>query len=67
MPKEKATRVARIHIYAVNINDEVKLVRTTSRARAIKHFTRDVKAEIPSVDQLVELVKSGVEVEDVEA
>ena len=68
MPKTaEPKRVAKIHIYMVEINGEVKLVRTTSRAKAIKHFTKTTTAKIPTADQLVELVKNNVEVEDVEA
>lgn len=63
---EKAVRVARIKIYKVEINDEVKMVRTTTRAKAIKHFTKNISAVIPTPDELVELVKTGVNVEEVE-
>ena len=70
MPKateNKPARVAKIHIYLVEVNGEVKLVRTTSRAKAIKHFTKNVSARIPSADELVDLVKNDVAVEEVEA
>ena len=63
---EKAVRVARIKIYKVEINDEVKMVRTTTRAKAIKHFIKNISAVIPTPDELVELVKTGVNVEEVE-
>lgn len=60
-------RTPKIHIYLVEVNGEVKLVRTTSRAKAIKHFTKNVSARIPSADELVDLVKNDVAVEEVEA
>lgn len=65
MPKAESKRTAKVHIYKVEIDGEVKLVRTTSRSRAIKHFLiKDVKAAIPTQDELVELVKNDVVVED---
>lgn len=70
MPKTATAepkRVARIHIYMVDINGEIRMVRTTSRAKAIKHFKKGVKAEIPTPDQLVDLVKNDVAVEEFEA
>lgn len=68
MPKaeSKATRVAKSHIYKVEIDGEVKLVRTTSRARAIKHFLKreNITASIPTQDELFELAKADVVVEN---
>lgn len=64
---DKPKRVAKFHIYMVEINGEVKLIRTTSRAKALKHVRTPIVATIPTVDQLVELVKQGVNVEEVEA
>ena len=71
MPKptavaEKTKRSAKVKIYKVEINGEVKLVRTTTRAKAIKNFTKDIVASIPSVDELVELIKADVSIEDIE-
>lgn len=70
MPKvateERPKRVAKSHIYRVEINGEVKMVQTTSRAKAIRHFTKEVKATIPTQRELVELVKEGVVVEEQE-
>lgn len=67
MPKTATTekRTPKTHIYKVEVNGEVKLVSTTSRAKAIKHFTKGIIAVIPSQTELVELVKNDVVVEEV--
>ena len=64
---ERATRTAKIHIYKVEVNGEIKLVRASSRSKAIKYAAKPIEAVIPSADELVDLVKQGVEVEDVDA
>lgn len=64
---EKVTRVAKMKIYKVEVNGEVKLVRTTTRAKAIKNYTKNITAVIPTADELVELIKNDVNVEEVEA
>lgn len=58
------TRSKRNHIYKIEINDEVKLVRATSRFKAVKHVMPKAKVVIPSADDLVKLVQDGILVED---
>lgn len=64
--KERATRTTKNHIYVVNINGEMKLIRTTSRSRAIKHVVMPVEAHIAGQDELVDLIGQQIEVQDAE-
>lgn len=62
--KERRQRTAHIHIYVVTINGEPKLVRASSRARAIKAIVSPVEARIASQDDLVDLLGQGIGVEN---
>lgn len=64
-PAEKIKRTPRIHIYKVEVNGEFKLVRTTSRAKAVNNYRQEIKAVIPTADELVALVKEGVNVDEI--
>lgn len=52
-------------IYTVtNINGEQNLVRTYSTSAAVAHVARGIlKASVATPDELIELTKSGIEVE----
>lgn len=66
MPRT-ATKTRKLHIYRVEINGEAKLVRATSRAKALKVVTKDVTVAIPDANELVDMIKQGIEVEESEA
>lgn len=62
--KERAVRTQKHHIYAVTVNSATRLIRALSRAKAIKHVVHPIEAVIPSAEELVDLVKQEVEVEE---
>jgi len=63
---ERAPRAVKMHIYVVNINGEMKLVRTTSRSKAIKHIVMPVESHIATQDELVDLLGQQIAVEEPE-
>lgn len=67
MPKkEREPRTTKPHIYVVEIaNGEKKMVRTTSRSKAIKHVIFPIEAHIASQDELVALLGQQIDVEEV--
>lgn len=67
MPKAEAKvkRTQKVHIYRVEVDGEVKLIRAMSRSRAKNYvLNRTVTISIPSQDELVDLIKTDIAVED---
>jgi len=57
------TRKVKFHIYKVEINGEIKLVRASSKAAAIRVAFSPITVSIPTPEELVDLVKQGIEVD----
>ncbi len=61
------TRTKKFHIYKVEVNDEIKLIRATTKAKALKVAVSNIMIAIPTPDELVDLVKQGIDVEESKA
>lgn len=62
--KEKRKRVAKVKIYRVEMNGEVRLVKATAKPQVLKYIRKGLQVDIITQEDLIDCVRNGMNIEE---